>query len=502
MLNQFAGKEVLQTYYKNNGSTSSSHYFGSSFRQGGEDTHSWSSNTLILGDDDDNHDNGEDEQEDDNEDRCTPNGEVCLYNHVCYNLDSSQRWETSNGNVIGGRPLLNNIAMDNRQEVTKDSPWLYSYSQCNEQFQPVLLEEGIDATDTQRVLFVDGTTYYVCCWIDHFGHILMNMVAPAFNALTKFGIGQEELGRIKFLVHQRTGMLLDPLDSVWRLFSFVTGGGKQGNGKNEKRVLSFNELRKEAVLNRKSHLCFEKLVVGMYDDSLIGVGIGDRLRHKQLEVGQLQSLRKHLRDIYPTSNENISAALEETLVSKPTTIAPIKNSDKRKVTSTAGLISPPECTITLLERKPGTTRQIINRNETLQVIDEVFEPSMWKFRRVIFEPEDSSVLSQYMTIQSTMVQISITGTGSHMSMFLPDGAFDVQLKYAPNFHNNDAICGVIPTINCFDINPPEDFILNKDYEILKEGNLQIDLKEFRTALQKVHDQLLPRCKIASNNLFF
>lgn len=400
------------------------------------------------------------------EDRCTENGEVCLYNNICYNI-TSKHWETSN-EIIVGQPLLNNVGMNNRHEISKETDSrLYKFSQCNEKFQPVYSEIKVDS---EKVLSVHGTTYFICGWVDHFGHILMNMVTPAYHALVNIGL-KEKLHNIKYLVQNRSKC--KEMKNIWKFLHFLTGGNQP-----DKRVLSFSSLLSQASSNEQTHMCFDELVVGMYEDSLIGVGIGDVRENHTFEEGQLNPMRDHLNSLYPATMENINAALQETLVSKPT----IPDSS-------------PNCTITLLERRGART--IINHNETLDVINEVFDPTKWNFQRVSFESGSSSIRSQYLTLKSTMVQISTTGSGSHLSMFLPHGGVDIQIKFLPTKHNNDELCAALPEINCFTVDPPKDFVKNKTFRQLKRGNIMVDLDGFRIALQKAHDHMSSRCQNAS-----
>ena len=122
-------------------------------------------------------------------DKCTTKNEVCLYNHICYGIESKQ-WESWK-EVQSKQPLLNNMGLDNRQEVAEEED-RHQYSQCNERFKPIQSKDNEaireDKIDTANVLYIQGATYYVCCWVDHFGHILMNMVLPSFNALAKIGL--------------------------------------------------------------------------------------------------------------------------------------------------------------------------------------------------------------------------------------------------------------------------------------------------------------------------
>lgn len=402
----------------------------------------------------------------DSNNRCTPGGEVCQYNNICYNTKSDQ-WETTRTNdqiIEGSSPLLNNIGMNNKHNISQDHE-LYSVSQCNERFQTIYSPNG-GRPNNDKILSVQGTTYYVCGWVDHFGHALMNMALPSFHALSKIGF-KNDLDKVKFLLESRAKGKINFATSIFGFFA----------GKNEK-VLSLSELQSEARENIKSHICFDNLIVGMYHDSLIGVGIGDQGGVEQVDVGMLEPMKDHLKSLYPATRENINAALQQTLISTPT----IPN-------------NPPDCTITLLERR-NNKRGIINNSEAIKVIQEVFHPVHWNFQRVAFEPDSSTMLSQYMTMQSTMLLISISGTGSHMSMFMPDGGVDLEVKFMSKVHNNEILCGVVPNLYCLTTDAVNVYGQNKT--LTMQSNVMIDLDDFRSALQKARDQLWTRCRIATS----
>lgn len=397
------------------------------------------------------------------EDRCTENGEVCLYNHICYNIDS-QQWATSKD--IVGQPLMNNMGLNNRDEL-KEEHEHHRHSQCNEKFQPVQSNDEMikkKNLDDKQIHYIDGTTYHVCCWIDHFGHTLMNMVLPAFHALTKMEL-QNEFGTMKYLIENRNRF---DLTVTWDLFRFFTVDKDQ--------VLSFSKIQNEAKSNGQSHICFKRLVVGMYHDTLIDVEIGDTEGTK-MELDMLQPMKDHVAHLHPVSKEAINAALQETLLSNQTNPH-----------------SPKECTVTLLERQ-GSSRQIVNTDETIELIKEVFNPLYWNFQRVAFEKKDSSShVSQYMTLQSTKVFISVSGTATHLSMFLPDGSVDLEIKYFDEKWNNKLLCGVLPTLHCLTSDAKD--MHGHNYTLAKNSDVVVDLDEFKIALLKAYDQAWTRCYVA------
>lgn len=398
-------------------------------------------------------------------DRCTPNGDVCLYNHICYDVESEQ-WQSSQ--QIVGQPLLNNLGLNNRYEH-QDDQIHQAFGKCNEKFQPVHSDEEkikvINMDSTEDILFIDGATYHVCCFFDHFGHTLMNLVLPAFHALVKIGFVKERLNSIKYLLEDRTPF--NRPDTAIRTFPFFAGS--------DEKVLLFNKLQDEAKVKEQRYVCFEQLVVGMYHDSL--VSLGGATEGNQMEVGMLQPVKDHLTKLYPTTPESIEFALNETLISVPT------NSSK-----------PPECTITLLKRQTRT-RAIVNIDETKKLIQNVFSPKFWNFQQVAFEGK-SSFLSQYMTMQSTALFISVSGTGSHLSMFLPDGCVNLQVEYCKQEdYNNKFMCAVSPSLHCLTSSSEATF--GKSCALAKKNNVTVDLVDLRHALQKAHDQLWTRCQIKS-----
>ena len=394
-------------------------------------------------------------------DRCTADEDVCLYNNICYNIEVD-KWETSS--EVKGKPLLNNIGMNNKHEIPVGHE-LYAHSQCNERLQ--VSQSAYEKIREDKVHFVNGTTYHVCCWINHLGHSLMNMVIPAFHALNKIGM-KNELSSMKFLLESR---IEEKLAAPLNLFAFATG--------DYEKVSILSQLKQEAKESHKSHICFEKFVVGMSKDALIGVGIGDTGGVEKVEVGMLQPLKDHLDTLYPVNQKSISAALQSTLLSSPTQPT-----------------SPPDCTVTLLERK-NAKRGIMNDAETIQTIKEVFDPTKWNFQRVSFESDSSTFLSQYMSMKSTMLQISVSGTGSHLSMFLPDGGIDLEIKFLARNHNNNILCGILPNLHCLSVDPVDVFGDNK--KLAKESDVLVDLVELKKALQQAHEQLSTRCRIASTN---
>ena len=83
-----------------------------------------------------------------------------------------------------------------------------------------------------------------------------------------------------------------------------------------------------------------------------------------------------------------------------------------------------------------------------------------------------------------------------MSIFLPDGGIDLEIKYWQGARVNDIFCGVSPNLHCLTT-----YALGAngtDFEAAKDGDVTIDVVDFKNVLQKAHDQLAMRCQIAMN----
>jgi len=399
---------------------------------------------------------------------CSENGEVCIYHGICFDLNSKE-WEvktgTKNASVFEfDPPLLNNFGLNNLQILSSNSSH-FQYSSCNERFGPLKEINEEHHISEKDAIVTKGTTYFMCCWYpQHFGHILMNMILPSFNAFSKIGLGGDEISSMKFIIDPKTERSF-PL-VISSMVDFITGGLPD-------RVLSFPALTRKAKEEGKKRLCFERLIVGMPNDSLIGVGVGDDPTTAKHEIGMLQPMKDELRRLYPFNMEDVNLALKETLVPSMSRLVPDRL---------------PGCSITLLVRLGIDSRHIENQNETVGVINKVFDPNIWSLQTVTFD--NASIKSQYFTIQNTNLFISVTGTGSHLAMFLPDGGASLEISFWNGHINNRKLCSVIPALLCYAApNIPKYQTLVK----AKRGSVMVDLEKFREKLLIVHEQLHERC---------
>ena len=57
--------------------------------------------------------------------------------------------------------------------------------------------------------------------------------------------------------------------------------------------------------------------------------------------------------------------------------------------------------------------------------------------------------NQYLTIRNSMMFVSVSGTGSHLAMFLPDGAVNIEIHYNNTLAPvNYGLCPVMSDLTC------------------------------------------------------
>eukprot|EP00957_Ditylum_brightwellii_P184149 14026530-Ditylum_brightwellii.AAC.1 len=283
----------------------------------------------------------------------------------------------------------------------------------------------------------------VCCWVNHFGHLLLQVMVSAIHALDKIGLGEVlKSNNINFLVDNRSKWNWGSRENVLNLFNFLRGQESSND------VMSLEDLNTEAEQNEKANICFEKLVVGMLLDDLVNPYKGSIA--PGTEPGMLQLLRDHADQLYPITKESIQSALNKTKILSSKT-----EDDEKKLSSHP---PPHECTVTFLRRNEKKTRTISNFEDVMRVTHEVFHEDKWNIRTVSFD--GPSMEAQYLTVRSSMVLISVSGTGSHMGLFLPDGGSSIEITYAKGFPLvNRFICEVFQALSCHsaDSNCEEDY---------------------------------------------
>jgi len=388
-----------------------------------------------------------------NEDFCSKDGRVCLYHNICFDSESGS-WQTEAN--VANFPLLNSRNWtEHIDEVAFDG--------CNEKFEPL---PNMPFPSESEMIYKKGTSYLTCCWVNHFGHILMNMAASAVHSLRHIGMTDRfRKNEISFIVDNRASSWGSP-STILNFLEFLTADSS--------RVSSLQALEKESKQDGKDKVCFEKLVVGMLYDDLVS---GNGRNEPGSDLNMLQPMRRHLDKMYPLTKESTLSAIEES----------------KLYSSDNFTDSPPECTITILQRTDeqrnlNKHRNLGNFSKVMRVAKEVFHEPKWNIRSVTFDAA-VSYKSQYLTVRSSMVLISVSGTGSHMAMFLPEGGVSYEILYAPINLNNNHICRLTPSLSCIG----SQGFCPESTNCKKEKYVYVRLKDFRKKTAWVKEKISSKC---------
>jgi len=222
------------------------------------------------------------------------------------------------------------------------------------------------------------------------------MLLPAFHALGKFGLS-DELPEMKYLLDFRFDK--DTPDAVIRWFDLATASHEQ--------VLTLQDLIQRALAENKTHVCFERFVVGMMYDSLLHYDY----HHGSVISHNLETIRNEFSRLYPRSNTRQNG-----------------------------------CRLLILDR--AENRFIVDVGRLLRLSAKTIRGN-WSMVVEMFEHIPLS--HQYKIIAETDILITVSGTGSHWALFLPEGAVSIVIK-SHNRNVNDGICGHANHVKCFSVN--------------------------------------------------
>mmetsp|Transcript_12537 Transcript_12537/g.15899 ORF Transcript_12537/g.15899 Transcript_12537/m.15899 type:complete len:215 (+) Transcript_12537:117-761(+) len=195
-------------------------------------------------------------------------------------------------------------------------------------------------------------------------------------------------------------------------------------------------------------------------------------------TNMLLPIRDHLESMYPLTKASALMAVEETKFSPEFYVKE----------------STPECTITFLRRR-GDTRRMANFDGVMEVAEKIFFEPKWSIRTVAFD--GPSLESQYLTVRSSTVFISVSGTGSHMAMFLPEGGKSVEIQYNIGERmKNRYICTVTPNLSCH----AADSTCSEDYDSnCKNADfVYVDLDSFESTIEDVKADITSKCDESLN----
>jgi hypothetical protein len=280
----------------------------------------------------------------------------CLFSRsLCYNINSAV-WETSS------LPFSNwsGVSLRSRGALPREAS---DDSKCNDPFLPKLYSTPAD----NNIYWINGTNVISCLWVTVFGHILLEMMLPAWMSMRTLA---DQLPfsdqNITYIMDDRRGVPLGPPS-----FSLLS----------HQPVLHFRNLVNEGKQRGKSHVCFERLIVGY----------------------RLQSPLEYAHNVAHLQNGDLARFRDyvKTLHGLPLT-----------VNMSAGA-----CVVLFVQR--GSDRRIIP--ESVKVVAEILrERTLCTVKEASFD--GISIVEQVRLVASATIFVSVSGSGAQQFIWLPDGA--------------------------------------------------------------------------------
>lgn len=329
---------------------------------------------------------------------------ICQYDMACYNVKLAI-WEVQHSG--NDSQLLNNMARAGPPKHTD------RHSNCDAKFQATLVNE---ASETRMTM--PGTTYLVCCWVTHFGHVMVNMLVPAFHALGKFGL-MSPLSNVSFLLDLRFTFKWGSNSTIVGLFEAIVGSG---------RVMTLPKVIDGTLATNNTHACFKKIIVGMLHDNILCSSANCDVNEKGRAAsrGMFEPLRNELFRQHPEYYA---------MLRKP-------------------VVNP--CRVLILDRDANLGRRIGDFGIMARLVRKTFRED-WLTHASFFET--LNLRSQFAEIGRTAVLITIGGTGSHWAIFLPSNSVSIEIR-ARNKAVNKNICLVAKHLKCFEVGSINDSAKN------------------------------------------
>ncbi|CAF3729122.1 unnamed protein product, partial [Rotaria socialis] len=287
----------------------------------------------------------------------------CLFTHsLCYNVNTSL-WQTSTLPFY----YWNGVSLRSRGSLFRDSPIV---SKCNNPFIPQLRS----MPTSEYTHWMRGTFVLSCVWVNVFGHIFLEMMFPAWMAMKvlvdHFGLSDKN---IKYILDSRYTSSL-----AFKSFSILS----------HQPILQLEDLVHAARRNRKSYLCFERLIVGYRLQS--SLEFPHNAAH--LESRDVARYRDYIKTLHGLPLQvNISTG---------------------------------ECIALLLQR--NYSRRILERSEK-EIVAMVRERTLCTVKIATFD--GISILEQVRLAASATIFIHVSGSGSHHFIWLSDGAASLTLAH-------------------------------------------------------------------------
>ena len=145
------------------------------------------------------------------------------------------------------------------------------HSNCHDLFHPRVAKEH----SPEKVNFVSGTSYFLCCWVNHFGHILMDMMLPSFLSIRSF---DHNISSVQIIVDNRFTFKWGSNSTVLKLLQNLSP---------TRPILDISAGVHHA--ENFSPMCFEKLIVGLGNTNFI-----HPTKPENTSATDLRAFRDHL----------------------------------------------------------------------------------------------------------------------------------------------------------------------------------------------------------------
>ncbi|CAF1437310.1 unnamed protein product [Adineta steineri] len=281
---------------------------------------------------------------------------------LCYDINSGS-WQTS------ALPFSNwsGVSLRSRGSLFRDAPIV---SRCNSLFFPQLKP----LPSAEYTHWMKGTVVMSCIWVNVFGHIFLEMMLPAWMATRSLAdhFTAFDMNVAYILDNRCNASLAGPS------FSLLS----------HQPVLQLQDLIYEHKKHRKSHLCFEKLIVGY----------------------RLQSSLEYAHNVAHLKDNDLSRYRDavKTLHKIP-----------RQVN-----MSPGVCIALVLQRREN--RKIVPDSEK-KIVKMLRERTLCAVKIVIFD--NMPILEQVRLVASASIFVHVSGSGSHHFIWLADGAASLTIVH-------------------------------------------------------------------------
>jgi hypothetical protein len=251
--------------------------------------------------------------------------------------------------------------------------------------------------DTQSAFLVPGPIYFVCCWVNHIGHIIMDMLVPAVLSVLDAGLSPSHL---QYVVDNRFTFPYGSNHTILTAIQSFTG----------QQALPLKHYIDAASAAGKTAVCFTEFVAGM--------------RRFDLLPEQPAS--------YITRNDMV--LIREMYMRKFMTVDDVGQMIKAR-------------TLVIEQRKQGRT--ICNLESMLSMIKKTLDTTVWNVHVLAFE--EHTLDQQFALLARTDIFISVAGTGSHLSLFLPSQSVAVVVTSRLVRNVNARVCRFSP-YTCIQVN--------------------------------------------------